>query len=118
MLPIVGDVLIAVALAAAAWSLALLVRDRRLNDALFWLLAALEVGLVAQLVGGSVALAVSDRAIDGVTFVGYQLTAVAVLPFAAAWAASEKSRWGVGVLLAACLTVAAMVQRILQVWQG
>ena len=119
VLPVVGYALTGLAFLGAAWSLALVVLDRRLDDPLFWLLAALEAGLLAQLIGGSVALAVSERVgIDGVTFVGYQITAAAALPVAVAWAASERTRWGVGVLLVACLTVAAMVQRMLQVWQG
>jgi len=118
MLDVVGAALIGLALAGAAWSGVLLVADRRLHDALFWLLAALEAALVAQLVGGSVALAVTERTVDGATFIGYQLTAALALPVAVAWAASERSRWGVGVLLLACLTVAALVQRMLQVWQG
>lgn len=118
MTPAIGYALAVLALAGAAWSAVLLVRDRRLHDPLVWLLAVLEVGLVAQLVGGSVALAVTDRDVEGPTFVGYLLTAVLVLPLAVAWAASERTRWGVGVLLVGCLAAAALLQRALQVWQG
>ncbi len=118
MTPVVASALAVLALAGAAWSALLLARDRRMHDGVFWLLAVLEVGLVAQLIGGSVALVVTDRPVESALFIGYLLTAVLVLPLAVAWAASETSRWGVGVLLIGCVTVAALVNRILQVWQG
>ena len=118
VIPAVASVLVGLALVGVAWSTVLVVRDGRLGDPLFWLVAVLEVGLLAQLVGGSVALVRTDRDVDGATFVGYLLTAVLVPPLGVAWAASEKSRWGPGVLLVACVTVAALVQRAFVVWQG
>ena len=114
----VAYLIIGAALVGAAWSGLLMLLDRRLNDALFWLLAALEVGLLVQLVGGCVALARTDRDVDGLTFVAYLISIVLVLPFAVAWAASEKSRWGTGVLLAGCLTVAVLALRVSQIWAG
>jgi hypothetical protein len=89
-----------------------------MGDPLFWLLAVVEVGLLAQLVGGVVALARTERDIDAATFAGYLATIWLVLPLGVAWAASEKSRWGSGVLLVACLTVAVMLLRLRQVWVG
>ncbi len=118
VLPAVAYALIGLALVGAVWCTVLVLRDGRLGDPLFWLVAALELGLLAQLVGGAVALARTGRDVDGATFVGYLLTAVLVPPLGVAWAASEKSRWGPGVLLVGCLTVAALVQRALVVWQG
>jgi hypothetical protein len=106
------------ALAGAAWCALLVALDRPMGDPLFWLLAAIELGLVALLVGGSIALAGTDRDVDGLTFVGYLATVWLILPVGVAWAASEKSRWGTGVLLAACLTVAVMVLRLQQLWAG
>ena len=114
----VAYLIIGAALVAAAWSGLLMLLDRRLDDALFWLLAAVEVGLLAQLVGGCIALARTDRDVDGLTFVAYLISIVLVLPFAVAWAASEKSRWGTGVLLAGCLTVAVLALRLSQIWAG
>jgi len=118
VIPAVAYAFIALAVVGAIWSAVLLLRDRRMGDPLFWLLAVLELGLLVQLVGGCVALATTERDVDAALFVGYLLTAVLALPLAVAWAASERSRWGVGVLLVACLTVAALAERILQVWQG
>ena len=106
------------ALAGAAWSALLMVLDRRMHDPLFWLLAAVEAGLLAAAVGGAVALARTDRDVDATTFAGYLATVWLVLPLGVAWAASEKTRWGSGVLVVACLTVAVMVLRLQQVWTG
>lgn len=111
-------VLIGAALVGAGWSALLLALDRRMHDPLFWLLAAVEVGLLGQLVGGVVALVRTDRDVDGATFVGYLVAVVLVLPFAVSWAASERSRWGTGVLLIGCLTVAVLVLRLQQIWAG
>ena len=110
--------LIAGALAGAVWSVALMALDRRMGDPLFWLLAVVEAGLIGQLVGGVVALTRTGRDVDGPTFVGYLVTVWLVLPVGVAWAASERSRWGTGVLVVACLTVAVMVLRLRQIWTG
>lgn len=118
MIPAVAYALMVASTVAALWSAVLFARDRRINDPLVWLLAGVEVALLVQLVGGSVALAMTDRPVDGPLFVGYLLTAVLVLPLAVAWAASERTRWGVGVLFVACVTVAALADRLLQVWQA
>jgi len=77
-----------------------------------------ELGLVAAVVGGGIALATTERAVDSITFVGYLATVWLVLPVGVAWAASEKTRWGAGVLLLACITVTVMVLRLLQIWTG
>jgi hypothetical protein len=114
----VAYLLIGGALAGAAWAAVLTVLDRPMRDPLFWLLAAVEVGLVAEVIGGGIALARTDRDVDAVTFVGYLAAVWLVLPVGVAWAASEKSRWGSGVLLVACLTVAVMVLRLQQLWAG
>lgn len=110
--------LMAGALAGAAWSGVLLLLGRSLNDPLFWLLAVVELGLIAALVGGSIALALTDREVDGVTFIGYLASVWLVLPLGVAWAASEKTRWGTGVLVLACCTVTVMVLRLHQLWNG
>lgn len=114
----VAYLLIAGSLAGAAWATLLMALDRQMHDRLFWLLAAVETGLVAELVGGGIALATTGRDVDGPTFVGYLASVWLVLPVSVAWAASEKSRWGTGVLLVGCLTVAVMVLRLRQVWTG
>jgi hypothetical protein len=112
----VEAILIGACLVLAAWSLVLVVLGRPLDNPLFYGLAALELGLLALLVGGSIALASTDRAVNGAAFIGYVLTSLLILPLAVIWAIAEKSRWGTAVLVAACLTLAVMVVRMQQVW--
>lgn len=112
----VEAILVGASLVLAAWSLVLLLLGRPLDNPLFYGLAALELGLIALLVGGSIALASTDRDVNGPAFIGYVLTALLILPLAVVWAVAEKSRWGTAVLVAACLTLAVMVVRMQQVW--
>lgn len=118
MTPVLAYAFMLLAGVGALWSAVLFTRDQRLGDSLVWLLTALEVGLLLQLVGGVIALVVTERDVDAALFVGYLLTAVLMLPAGVAWAASEKTRWGVGVLFVACVSVVALAERLLQVWQG
>jgi hypothetical protein len=108
--------LIALALGAAAWAGYYAVRERAIDNPLFYGLATLEVLLLAQLVAGLVALGASDRDVETATFVGYLLTTVLILPVAVVWAVAEKSRWGTAVLVVAGVTIAALVLRSYQVW--
>jgi hypothetical protein len=96
----------------------LILRDRPVDDTLFYGAAALEVLLVAQAIGGCVALTTTERDVDGVTFVGYLLTAVIAPPVGVLWGISEKSRWGTGVVIIAMVTVAALQLRIAELWAG
>jgi hypothetical protein len=102
----------------AAYALYLIVRDRPVDNALFYAAAALEMVLVAQLIAGCVALAVTDRDIVGVTFVGYLLTSVIAPPVAVLWGVSDKSRWGTSVVVLGAATVAALQLRIAALWGG
>lgn len=92
-------------------------RGRRIDDPLLIGAAVLELGLLVQAVIGFVALAMTDRDVDGVVFSGYLLTSVLVIPLGAFWAVGEKSRWGTGVLLVAAATTAILVVRLEQVWR-
>ena len=96
----------------------LVVRDRPVDDTLFYGVAALEVALVVQAIGGCVALTATERDVDGITFVGYLLTAVIAPPVGVLWGISEKTRWGTGVVIVAMVTVAALQLRIAELWAG
>jgi hypothetical protein len=99
--------------AGAAW---LAVRGHQVTDALFYAVSVIEVALLVQLVGGCIALARTDRDVDGVTFVSYLVTVVLVPPAAFLWGVAEKSRWGTGVLVVGMLTVSVLCVRILGIW--
>lgn len=104
---------------ASAWTAAMIVRDESPpSDRYFALLGVLLLVLVAQLVAAAVALLGTDRDVaEPATFGAYLVTVVLVLPFGAALALVERSRWGNAALLIALLTVAAMETRLDQIWR-
>lgn len=103
--------------AAAVWTVVMIVRDESPpSDPYFALLGVLALALLGQAVGGCVALAATDRPVEGITFVSYLFTALLVLPVGAALALVERSRWGTGVLLVALVTVAACEARLWALW--
>lgn len=108
----------AACLLLAAWSALRTAQDRRVGGGQLIACAALTLALVAQAVAGFVALAVADRPVESVTFVGYHLTVVVLLPLGALWAIGERSRWGNGVLALAALVVPVLLVRLVQVWDG
>ncbi|MGD7705079.1 hypothetical protein [Microlunatus sp. Y2014] len=79
-------------------------------------LAVLELLMIIQLIACAIGLANSDRAIDGVIFVGYLIGCVIVLPIATVWGLSDKSRWGTGVITIGLLTVTILCLRVMSIW--
>ena len=104
---------------AGAWTVAMVVRDESPpSDRYFVLLGALMLVLVVQLVAAAVVLLGTDRDVaEPATFGAYLVTVVLVLPFGAALALVERSRWGSAALLVALLTVAAMEVRLDTIWR-
>ena len=95
-----------------------LVRDRSAQDSHYIGLAVLQVGVLAQLVGGSVALARTDRDVEGAVVVSYLVT-VALLPVVGAFfSLAERSRVGTTILLLAVATVAGLELRLWDIWGG
>lgn len=107
-----------VALAVAVYAGVLTARNRAFSNGLFYAVAALEMLLVAQLIGGCIALAQTSRDIEGATFVAYLITVVIVPVFAVLWGVSDKSRWGTGVVVIGMVTVAALGLRLVDLWSG
>lgn len=87
--------------------------DRSPDKVMIALLAVLEVGLLVQAVIG-IGQVVGGGDDLGVTFVGYLVAAVVVLPLGLLWSLGERSRGATAVLLVALLTVAFLVLRVVQ----
>jgi hypothetical protein len=119
-----SSTLIFVALGAALWSLVLMIVNvpvlprRWFGLGLLGVLALLELGLLGQAVLGFVRMFTADRELDELTYGGYLVGSLAVLPLAALWALAERSRWGPGVLLVGCLTVPVLIVRLGQIWEA
>ena len=108
-------ILIAAALLLAAVTAAYIALDRSPDKVLVALLAVLELGLVVQAVVAIVQLARgSDDVGGGITFVGYLLAILLVLPAGLLWSLGERSRGATAVLLVSLLTVAFLVLRLVQ----
>lgn len=111
-------VILAISGVVAALLVVDLVRDRAAQDSHYIGLGVLQVGVLAQLVGGSIALARTDRDLDGAVFVSYLVT-VALLPVVGAFfSLAERSRVGTTILLLAVATVAGLELRLWDIWGG
>ncbi|MCW2748528.1 MAG: hypothetical protein JWP10_1670 [Nocardioidaceae bacterium] len=108
----------ALALAVALYAVVLAVRNKPVDNPLFWAVSVVEIVLVITLIGGCVALARTSRDVDGGLFASYLVTVVVIPPAAVLWGIAEKSRWGTGVVIVALLTVAVLMERTLQIWQA
>ncbi len=104
------------ALALGAWAAVRLARD--LPVILRQLVAggAVEVALLGQ-VAAAVALTASGHALaEPLTFWGYLVFALLILPGAGAWAFADRTRWSSAVLLVGTITVVVMELRMWQLW--
>jgi hypothetical protein len=116
--------LIFVSLGAALWAAVLVIAgvparmDRWYGVGALGVVALLELGLVVQAVLGIVAMFVTERELDGFSFVGYLVGPVLVVPLAVFWALAERTRWGPAVLVIGCLAVPVMLLRLRQVWEA
>ncbi|MGO1317852.1 MAG: hypothetical protein ACTMIR_12575 [Cellulomonadaceae bacterium] len=114
--PLVAAVL-TTSVVLALWALWFVVRNRAVILRQLWGAGVVEVLLAVQLVAGGVA--VSGRTgVDAVTFWGYLVTILFILPVAAVWSFAERTRWSSVVLLVAGLTVVFLEYRLVQIWGG
>ena len=115
----VVGIVAAVTLAMGIWSLVTVVRDKPMMVP-----HVIGLGVVELTVIGGVVYAVVRLAADGmphggtVTFVAYLIGVVVIPAGAAGWGLVERTRWGPAVIIVACLAVAFMFVRMLQIWQG
>ncbi|MDV3222584.1 hypothetical protein [Intrasporangium sp.] len=106
-----------IALSALCGVTALLVlvqiaRDRLVNRVVLGLLALIEVGLVVHLVLGIGWLTGDRPDIPALTYFGYLVGSLAVLPLAAGWAWAERSRSGTAVILVGLVVVPYLFVRL------
>lgn len=107
---------VALAVLLGLWAAWRTVRDRPviLRQLLFG--GVVEALLVVQAAVAGVTAATGGGPRDGLTFWGYVVTSLLILPIAAAWSFAERTRWSSVVLLVAALTVAFLQLRLVQVW--
>jgi hypothetical protein len=111
-------VLIVASLVLAAAALLHIAWNRRPTVWLLGGLALLELALFLQCVVGIAQLVGADREVSALTFVGYLVGILLILPLGAAWALAEPTRSGTAVLVVATLVVPVLVLRLDQIWNA
>lgn len=104
------------ALVLAGWAAFRLLRDRPVILRQLLAGGVVEAALLAQAVIAVVLTASGQQPADAVTFWGYLVVALLLLPVAALWAFADRTRWSSAVLLVAAVTIAVMELRIVQLW--
>ena len=99
-----------------AWAVRFAIQDRAVILRQLWGASVVEGALVLQLAVAGVFAAQGRHAADAVTFWGYQVTILMILPLAALWAFAERTRWSSVVLAVATVTVMFLEYRVLQIW--
>jgi hypothetical protein len=118
MTSVLSTVIIVASLLAALYALVGALRDRPMDWWDLGALGVLEALLIAQAVVGFVQLGGEGGPADTATFVGYLIGILLIPAAGAGWGLLERSRWGPGVIVVACLAVAVMVVRMQQIWEG
>jgi hypothetical protein len=116
MIGALATALVTAGLVVGGWAALAAARERRVSGAQLVVAAVVEVALLVQAGIALVLLGTGGRGVDAVTFVGYLVTSVLLLPVGAFWAIGERSRWGNGVLALSGVVVAVVVLRLVQVW--
>lgn len=108
---------LAVAVPAGLLGVTLGLVGRKPSDLTMGATALVELLLLVQLVAAIVAPLVGNAATGSMLeFYTYLVSAI-LLPVAAGfWALIERSRWSTVILGVACLSVAVMLYRMLQIW--
>lgn len=109
-------VLIVASLLLAVAALVQVALDRPVGGLLVGAAALLLVGLLVQAVVGVFQVAGGERDVATVTFVGYLVGCLLVLPAGVVWSLGERTRGGTAVLAVAGLTTAFLVLRLTQIW--
>lgn len=108
---------VGVAVLAGLLCVVLGLAGRQPNDFSMGAALLVELLLIAQLVVAIVAPAVGNHPTGSLLeFYTYLISAIVLVPLAGFWALVERNRWSTVVLGVACLAVAVMVYRMLQIW--
>lgn len=108
---------VVVSLLAAAWCGWYVARDLRPDPKLAAPLWFVELLLIAQLVVGVVEVARgAPEGVNVVTFLGYLVALLLVIPVGIWWAGGEPGRAGTSVLLVVLLVIPVLVVRLEQIW--
>lgn len=100
----------------AGWAAWFVARDRAVILRQLWGGAVVEGLMLVQAVVALVLVLGGASLAEPITFWGYVVVQLMILPFAAAWAFAERTRWSSVVLLVAGLTVVFLEYRLLQIW--
>ena len=110
--------IVVLSLASVAFALWHVIRGYQFSNPLFYAVAAVEVALLAAMVVAIVASVRGQMAGEPVLFWSYFVTTLFIAPLAVVWGVGDKSRWGTGVVAIAMVTIAVLVVRLQQIWQG
>ena len=113
---VLSAILIGACLIGAAWTVVLAVRNRRVSNGLLIELAVVELLILAQLLVAMIAVTTGDRPDSTLTFLGYAVAELLILPAGVFWSQAERSRSSTLVITVACLAVPVMTARMLQIW--
>lgn len=110
--------LVACSLALGVWAAVRTARDQPVITRQLIGGAVIEAGILVQMVVAGVLVATGHQVPEAVTFWGYLVVALLVLPAAAVVAVIERTRWSSVALILACATLAVMQLRVHQLWSG
>ncbi len=107
-------ILIVASLLLAALTGLYVALDRSPDNALVGLAGLIELGLLIQAAIGIAQVVGDDDVARPVTFIGYLIAALVVLPIGVLWSLGERSRGATAVLIVAAVTTAFVVVRVVQ----
>ncbi len=110
--------IVGISCVAALTALVDVIRDRLPGWWLLGVLGVLELALLTQVAVAVAQLVSIERDIEVVTFVGYLVGVLLLVPAGIVWALAERTRSGTAVIIVACLAVLAMLARLNDIWAG
>jgi hypothetical protein len=109
-------VLIAACLVGAIWTAVLAARNRRAGNGLLIELIVAELLILLQLGFAVIEVAGGQHPDSTLTFLAYAVGELVIIPVGVFWSQAERSRSSTLVIAIACLAVAVMTARMLQMW--